>query len=552
MSLYGSLFSGVTSLNAQSLALGDISENISNVNTIGFKASTTHFATLVSGGGDSASVGGVKHISKQNVAGQGILQQTTNALDLGIAGAGFFVVNDNVLGNDAFGQTQFTRAGHFELNNDKNLVNASGMGLMGWKLNSGGEFIDTNGNLFTPDPTSEADLAPVSLGDVAFSSQATENINIQASFPANTTVADTFETSIRVVDSLAAGHSLAMDFTVADHVELAGSLDDGSNGTAAFSLSNILTPAALAAGGQASTTAVNLAFAHNAGSTWDVTVTAANGTVDAGGTFSVEFDIEGNLIGDALRQVDITWDATLGAADSIVAIDLGNITLDDTVAPSLDGSTPEVNESGQVIKLDLSTTNSGDTFVSGDGTFLRFDQDGQLTSPSSLETTINWDNTESFASNSTIALNFGDVGSKNGLSVGGSGFELRGIDGDGIEFSPFESATVDADGTVFANFKNGTSLPVFRIPLADFNNANGLTATNGNAFLTTLDSGDFFLNSAGRGGVGLISPRSLEQSTVDIAREFSNMIITQRAFSSASTVITTADEMLQELVQLKR
>ena len=103
MSLYGSLFSGVTSLNAQSLALGDISENISNVNTVGFKASTTHFATLVSGGGDSDSVGGVKHISKQNVAGQGILQQTTNALDLGISGAGFFVVNDNVQGSEAIG-----------------------------------------------------------------------------------------------------------------------------------------------------------------------------------------------------------------------------------------------------------------------------------------------------------------------------------------------------------------------------------------------------------------------------------------------------------------
>ena len=146
----------------------------------------------------------------------------------------------------------------------------------------------------------------------------------------------------------------------------------------------------------------------------------------------------------------------------------------------------------------------------------------------------------------------GTPGRKNGLSVGGDEFALSSTSQDGIEFSPFQDATIDKNGVVFANFKNGTTLPVFQIPLADFNNPNGLQAQNGNAFSASLESGDFFLNVPGSGGVGAISPQALEGSTVDIAKEFANMIITQRAFSSSSTVITTADEMLQELVQLKR
>lgn len=562
MSLYGSLFSGVTGLNAQSRALGDISENISNVNTVGFKAGTTQFSTLVTGGGDDGSVGGVKHIKIQKISAQGILQQTTNATDLGIAGKGFFVVNDNLQGAEALGSTMFSRAGHFTLNEDQNLVNAAGHGLMGWKLNSDGEFIDANNNTITPDPTSDSDLVPVNLGQVSFSSQATANIDIQASFPAQMVVSDTFEASTRIVDELSGGHRLEFDFTKSDHIDLQGTIDDGTNGVTNFFINDVATPAQLADGTTTAVTAVDLEFnfvSNVAGvKTFQVDVTADNGTVSAGTTtFNIQYDISNNLIGDSIRQVDVEWSGGLSANDSIIGIDFGSIVFDDTVAPTLDETdgghvAPLVNEDGPLLKLDISTANADDVFVSGNSTFVQFNQDGALVSPTDLDIEINWANTGSFASNSTINLNIGTVGTKDGLSIGGDEFQLSSTSQDGIEFSPFQNATVDEDGVVFANFKNGTSLPVFRIPLADFNNPDGLRSQNGNAFISTLESGDFFLNVPGNGGVGAVTPQSLEQSTVDIAREFANMIVTQRAFSSASTVITTADEMLQELVQLKR
>lgn len=562
MSLYGSLFSGVTGLNAQSLALGDISENIANVNTVGFKSSTTQFATLVSGG--EGSVGGVKHIATQKNAAQGILQQTTSSTDLGISGAGFFVVNDNVQDSTAVGQTQFTRAGHFSLDEDLNLVNQSGLTLMGWKVNATGEFVDVNNNVITPDPTSDADLLPVSLGDVAFSSQATTSADIQASFPADMTVADEFKASVRVVDELSVSHSLAFDFTTADHVELIGSLDDGTNGVVNFQIQDIPTPAALDDGTLASVTAIDLDFTSagigpDGEALWDIVVTADNGTVSgATGTFQIAYDVEGNIIGDEIRQIDVAWDGGgLVAADSIIALDFSSVTFDGAVAPTLDETdggftAPLVNAGGPVLKLDVATTNPDDSFVSGDGAFVKFNQSGQLVTPSSLEMEIDWASEESFASNSTITLDLGTVGTKTGLSIGGDSFELSSTSQDGVGFSPFESVSVNEEGVVLANFANGSTIQVFRIPLADFANADGLAAKEGNAYLPTLDSGEFFLNVAGAGGTGTISPGSLEQSTVDIAREFANMIITQRAFSSASTVITTADEMLQELVQLKR
>lgn len=115
MSLYGSMFSGVTGLTAQSRALGTISENITNINTVGFKAKTTHFSTLVAAGnaGSTPGVSGVLHNTAAQVDTQGILQTTENPTDIAIAGGGFFVVNSDVENGRAIGDTMFTRAGHF-------------------------------------------------------------------------------------------------------------------------------------------------------------------------------------------------------------------------------------------------------------------------------------------------------------------------------------------------------------------------------------------------------------------------------------------------------
>ncbi|HCX14329.1 MAG TPA: hypothetical protein DGZ24_03325, partial [Rhodospirillaceae bacterium] len=108
------------------------------------------------------------------------------------------------------------------------------------------------------------------------------------------------------------------------------------------------------------------------------------------------------------------------------------------------------------------------------------------------------------------------------------------------------------DGIVSALFDNGVTRPVFMIPLASFTNPNGLQALSGNQFIATDFSGSPTLREAGNAGAGMINAAALEASTVDLGTEFTRMITTQRAYSSAAKIITTADDMLAELLSIKR
>jgi flagellar hook protein FlgE len=103
-----------------------------------------------------------------------------------------------------------------------------------------------------------------------------------------------------------------------------------------------------------------------------------------------------------------------------------------------------------------------------------------------------------------------------------------------------------------AVFTNGQRQPIYRIPLVDVVNPDGLSPVNGNAFRLSRESGPMYLWDAGDGPVGKTVGYSLELSTTDVAKELTNLIETQRAYSSNAKVIQTADEMLQETTNLKR
>jgi flagellar hook protein FlgE len=112
--------------------------------------------------------------------------------------------------------------------------------------------------------------------------------------------------------------------------------------------------------------------------------------------------------------------------------------------------------------------------------------------------------------------------------------------------------SVDEDGTVTAAYSNGQLTPTFRVALADFPSYDGLTKLGGNLYAESLASGQQMPGIAGDGRLGTISPGTLEMSNVDLAQEFVKMITTQRAFQANSRVITTSDEILNELINLKR
>lgn len=122
----------------------------------------------------------------------------------------------------------------------------------------------------------------------------------------------------------------------------------------------------------------------------------------------------------------------------------------------------------------------------------------------------------------------------------------------GAGVGTFVSAEVDEDGVVSAFYSNGQTRQIAKIAIATFPNPDGLASVSGNAYRPTRDAGEFVLKEAGLGGAGLIAPSSLEASKVDLSSEFTGLIQTQKAYSACSKIITTADQMLDELINIKR
>ena len=151
-----------------------------------------------------------------------------------------------------------------------------------------------------------------------------------------------------------------------------------------------------------------------------------------------------------------------------------------------------------------------------------------------------------------IDLDFGTVGESNGMTQFGNEFTPAFISQNGARFGSFAGVTIADDGLVTALFDNGDTRPIFRVPIATFVNANGLDSKTGNVWIATDDSGDYTLREAGTGPAGQITQASLEASTVDIGKEFTSMIVVQRAYSASTKIISTTDEMLEELTRIKR
>jgi len=191
---------------------------------------------------------------------------------------------------------------------------------------------------------------------------------------------------------------------------------------------------------------------------------------------------------------------------------------------------------------------TGTVTFNSDGTMKKVN--GAAPASGSFNLTIPWAASTGLASQ-TIAVNLGAVGGTSGLTQFDSASTLNGTSPDGSPFGSITGVTVAKDGTVTAQFSNGLTQPVYKIPVATFTNPDGLGQMNGNAYTATRQSGAANINLANTGAAGGISAQTLEASTVDLATEFTNLITTQRAYSASARIVTTADQMLQELEQIK-
>ncbi|MCH2327670.1 MAG: flagellar hook-basal body complex protein, partial [Rhodospirillales bacterium] len=205
MTLFGALSSGVSGLSAQSSAIGAISDNITNLSTIGYKSTQVDFQTLVTKQTSATffSAGGVQSRPRQDTGTQGLLASSTSATDIALAGSGFFVVNEAAEATIA-DEYLFTRAGSFFQDNEGFLRNTAGYFLQAWPTDPSGVVVPSNTSLTIPNQNviSRDFLESVNLSRVGGTAKATSNISIGANLPSNDAAGTSRRTDVQFFDTL--------------------------------------------------------------------------------------------------------------------------------------------------------------------------------------------------------------------------------------------------------------------------------------------------------------------------------------------------------------
>jgi flagellar hook protein FlgE len=440
MSIFNALTTAVSGLNAQSASFTNISDNIANSQTTGYKGVDTDFINYLTEStptlNESGSVAALPEYTN-NV--QGSITQSTDPLALAISGQGFFDVSQstgaaNTAGTGATfsAQQYYSRAGDFTVNSQGYLVNGSGYYLDGWPVNSSTGVVN------------QTSLSPIQIAQSTYQPVATSNVALSADLPATPAAGTPITSQVDVYDSLGTEHTLKMAYT------------------------------------------------QNSADNWTVTLSSPDNT--AGGS---------TTIGTA----DISFGSTSG--NNVAAGTIGSIT----------------NTTGA---LSASGYSAG-----GAATLTLSPNFGQGTQP--------------------ITLNLGSYGGSSGLTqYAGTSFDLLGVTQNGVPQGSFSNVSITDQGNVVVNYTNGQSQIVAQVPLTTFNAPDALQSQNGQAYTATNESGDPLTNAVASNGAGSLVVGSVEDSNVDIATEFTKLIVAQEAYSANAKVVTTADQLATTTIDMKQ
>ena len=477
MSINSAMLAGVSGLTANSAALAAVSDNIANVNTTAYKRNEAEFQTLVTAqtGGGSYSAGGVLADARQYVSQQGILQRTTSATDLGIAGSGFFVTTDKATGLKSTDGRMFTRAGSFSVDDQGYLKNNAGLYLQGWQSDSQG--------VINVDPTDLSQLSSINVASIGGAADPTTRLSLSANLkssqavspdatitaPATTPAYNASTNSMAMYDPTAASPTgVKPDF----QMQIPISDSKGGKRTLAIDFLKSSTP--------------NQWYA-------EVRAIPASDVADGSGLSN------GQL---ATGIIAFTPSGRLDPSATTLFADPNNPTL-------------SIGASGSAAAAGKAAWASG---LGVAGQALTFD------------------------------LNSG----AGGLTQFDSQSVAESVTTNGTAFGNLTNISIDDSGYVTAAFDNGVTRKIAQVALATFANPDGLKAVSGNAYKVSDTSGNFNLKAPKSGGAGALSPSTLEASTVDLSTEFTGLITTQRAYAASSKIITTADQMMQELLNIKQ
>lgn len=560
MSLTGSLFTGLTGLDVHSRQLDVIGNNITNVSTPGYKAGRAMFETQLSltpsfgsspngelGGSNPNQIGlGALFSGILRNHGNGTIQATGVNTDLAIDGAGFFITRQ---GNNQF----YTRAGQFDRNSQGFLVHPSQGYLQGFG-------VDANFNIIEG-PLTDLNI-PIGTLTLA---EATGNVALTGNLNSNgaTATRGSTITSQAFVD-LGAGGAAATGATLLTNLSTDGA-------TPRFAAGDIITVANPEVGG----TAIG-SYTFEVGAAGGATTADAIGDdLDAFMTFlqsilGLDASVGGGVDVDAGGQVVVS--GNLGEANDILLesamiTSSGNPTQPFTFTKDADGFADgesirtdfiAYDSLGAPLQVAFTMTktaqdSSGTTWTYnaysndasnlnnflGSGTIL-FDNTGLIADISDPQIDIDRSNTGAL-SPLTIQVDFQALSSR----VSPSGLAAAA---DGTAVGTLESFGVNEQGVITGAFSNGQSRPLGQIALATFTNPEGLVEVGANRFQLAPNSGPPIITPPLGFATGRIIGAALELSNVDLSLEFVNLITASTGFSASSRVITTSDELLQQLL----
>jgi flagellar hook protein FlgE len=431
MSLLTAIDSALSGLNAQATALSNISNNVANSSTVGYKEADTEFDSMVlasstTGAGVSADLAGSSATTRMDISRAGQIQTTGVATDIAVNGSGFLVVNDSA--NSSTGNYLVTRAGSFRPDANGNLVNTGGYYLQGLPL-------DPNGN-------------PVSGGQPnTFSALSTVNV-------ANLTSQSTPTTEMTFTANLPSANT-----------------------------------AYTAAPPAASTSSVNY---------FDPLGTAQ----------SLQFSFAPTIPATAGNPPSNTW--TMNIYDS--------------------ATSPTTPVGSATLAFQSTGANAGElqSVAATTGTY----------DPAAGTLTI------TTGSGQTLPITIGSPNSPGGMTQLDGGYNTSTITQNGSGYGLLQGVSIGSTGDVIASFTNGATRPIYQLDLATFPAPDALTPASGGAFAVSPAAGVPQLFQAGTGPVGTTEGGALEGSNVDLGSELTNLIETQRAYSSTAEVIKSATDML--------
>ena len=513
MSITGSMYTGISGLQAQSQATSVVSNNLANSTTTAYKSSSIQFedvfySTVYAGGSPDQVGNGVAVATVYTDYSQGAYESTNSVTDVALNGDGFYIVVDPDTGS-----TYYTRAGSFSFNTEGYLVDSHGDYVQGWAMEDGSisgtlTDIQLDQSQSPPSATSEVSLY-LNLDSTSTDSTSSTTDPYTQLFDYYDGTNDpplgdslySYSVSITVYDENGSAHDLTVYF---DKV----TTDDDS-----IVWEYIVT--------------CDPASDERTYQGTDLDTTSAAGLLMVG---TMTFDTSGQLTSTSAFTLS-NGGATADPMDS------QNWTLaafDSDGYPILNANFTNSDED-QEIGLNLGLTNTD--FADNSG----------------------W--------NSTTITSLADLGTSDPDDLPGFNNSVLGTSAttsyssssatynllqDGYAPGSLVDVSIDENGVLSGTYTNGQTVDLYTFALADFTNLQGLYAEGSNLYSATTESGQAIIGTAGSAGFGTVVANALEQSNVDTATELTNLIILQAAYQASSKVITTADTLLSTAISMKR